>query len=233
MRGSRLPTTAPVHGIALFQHTSNALLATLFFQGGWLASGSDTLAGTLPLALPARERAAANSLLIHSVLYWGKLIIVTSLAYVVARGPLYAHPLPALLLAIAVTAAVHLLAQTRPLRRLLACGIGTGELEQQQPTTSRAARVLFPLLGLLILAGCLVLLESHDHYFFTQCDAFTLGTPLALYACRSLWHGVFAPGTPVNSWACPSPAIRNRSTSIRRSTWPIFCAPTARSTNPR
>ena len=186
-----------------FHFISDALLATLFFQGGWLASGSAKLASTLPLALPAGERAAANSLLIHSVLYWGKLIIVTSLAYVVARGPLYAHPLPALLLAIAVTAAAHLLAQTRPLRRLLACGIGTGELGQQPATTSRAARVLFPLLGLLILAGCLLLLERHDPYFFTQNDAFSLGTPLALHACRSLWRGVFCTWNPYQFMGLP------------------------------
>ncbi len=61
----------------LFQLVCDALPATLFFQGGWLASGGEQLAGTLPLALAASERPAARSLLVHSVLYWGKLIVVT------------------------------------------------------------------------------------------------------------------------------------------------------------
>ena len=144
----------------------------------------------------------------HSVLYWGKLIVVTVLAYIVARGPLYAHPLPAFFLAIAVTAAAHALALTRPVRRLLACAIGEAKwhgLPAHEETTRAGGpcRLFFPLLGLLILAGCLVMLEAHDHYFFTQCDAFTLGTPLALYACRSLWHGILCTWNPYQYMGLP------------------------------
>ena len=188
-----------------FRLLCDVVVATLAFYGGWLSVGGTALARALPLALPAGERAAARSLVTHGVLYWGKLITITYLAYIVARGPLYAHPALALLFALVLIASAYFLAHTPPVRRLLVCAMG--ELDSGPATSrdgspgrvqapSRTSRVCFPLLGLLLLTGALCILELHDPFFFTQCDAYSLGTPLALHACRSLWHGLFCTWNP-------------------------------------
>ena len=196
---------SPQHAFIFWQLFSEVLIATVVFYGGLLAVGGTAVFRELPRALPVGEGEPGKSLVSQTLAYWMKPLVITYMAHAVALGPLYAHPKTALTIAVLLTTLAYALAQTRLVRQWLTCGIGEKALPapETMPPTTRNVKWAYPLLGLLILIGCLVLVEVHQPFFFTQDDAFALGTPLALHACRSLWQGVFCTWNPYQYMGMP------------------------------
>jgi hypothetical protein len=59
------------------------------------------------------------------------------------------------------------------------------------------------VLGFLVLAAALVVLEARQPYYFTQDDALVLDVPCRLVGCRSLWQGQFPEYNPYNMFGEP------------------------------
>ena len=195
---------------------------SLLWRRTLFAVGGTAVLRTLSAAYPVATTKAGNSLFLQLLSSWVKPIYLTFLVHAVALGPLFAHPKTAFTIAILTTISAYASSQTRLVRQWLSQVIG--ETNLTTPALAPAARGVswtFAFSGLLILSSCLVILEIHHPYFFTQ-------VMLLRWAPR--WHSrcvvicgmaICVPGFLINIWDCLLFQIRNHFFFIPRYTWHI------------